>query len=90
VGGGIRLARPAQEISVGEVVRVLEGNEELIQCVGKAGPCQLLPDCGLKHHLGLAEKAFYNHLNNITLADCLKGASKSSVTLIGRRQRASA
>ena len=33
-GGGYRLARPASEISVGEVLRVLEGNLDAVTCPG--------------------------------------------------------
>lgn len=34
--GGYRLAKPAQEISVGDVLRALEGNLEAIDCGGNA------------------------------------------------------
>lgn len=33
-GGGYRLARPASEISVGEVLRALEGNLDAVTCPG--------------------------------------------------------
>ena len=33
-GGGYRLGRPAEEISVGDVLRVLEGSLEAAQCSG--------------------------------------------------------
>ncbi len=33
-GGGYRLARPAEEISVGEVLRALEGNLDAVTCPG--------------------------------------------------------
>ena len=45
--GGFRLARPAQEITVGEVVLALEGVEAMGRCVmgfsncGKENPCPL-------------------------------------------------
>ena len=39
VGGGYRLARPAGEISVGEVLRALEGNLDAVTCPGtEEGP----------------------------------------------------
>lgn len=38
-GGGYRLARPASEISVGEVLRALEGNLDAVTCPGtEEGP----------------------------------------------------
>lgn len=33
-GGGYRLARPAGEISVGDILRALEGNLEAVECDG--------------------------------------------------------
>ena len=33
-GGGYRLARPAQEISVGDILRALEGSLEAVTCPG--------------------------------------------------------
>lgn len=39
--GGYRLARPAGEISVGDVLRALEGNLDAVQCPGLTeGGCQ--------------------------------------------------
>ena len=35
VQGGYVLSRPPQEITVGEVLRVLEGNTDLVDCVGQ-------------------------------------------------------
>ena len=35
-GGGYRLGKPAQEISVGEILRILEGGLEAVKCPGNA------------------------------------------------------
>lgn len=35
--GGYRLGRPAQEISVGDILRVLEGGLEAVECPGNEG-----------------------------------------------------
>jgi len=71
VGGGIRLAKSPEEIFIGDVVRLLEGSGEMVNCIGKSGPCILLPGCTLKFHLRKAEAAFYEYLNDVTLAKCL-------------------
>jgi Rrf2 family nitric oxide-sensitive transcriptional repressor len=71
VGGGIQLAKPADEIRIGEVIEQLEGRGSIVQCVGKGGPCNLLPNCILKFHLNQAEEAFYQYLKGLTLAQCL-------------------
>ncbi len=44
--GGYRLGRPAEEISVGDILRVLEGGLEAVKCVGenREGTCQTPQD----------------------------------------------
>lgn len=44
-GGGIRLARPASEISVLDVVRVFEGGIVLNRCVPEPQECPLMESC---------------------------------------------
>src|SRR4029453_19591407 len=51
VGGGFMLARPAQSITIGEVVRALEG-PPLAECFrGDGGNCVLNPRCRLREKL---------------------------------------
>ncbi|MDA0832797.1 MAG: Rrf2 family transcriptional regulator [Planctomycetota bacterium] len=71
VGGGIELARPAAEISVGEVIRQFEGNMHLLECVGTENVCVIQPFCKLKTVLSEAERIQQEYLNNVTLADIL-------------------
>ena len=57
-GGGFRLARPAQAITIGEVVRALELREPLVECFrADGGGCVLTPRCRLKGHLAAARDA---------------------------------
>jgi len=70
-GGGFGLARPAQSISIGEVVRALEGESALVECFRQdGGDCALTPRCRLKARLAAAREAFMRELDNTTLADC--------------------
>jgi Rrf2 family nitric oxide-sensitive transcriptional repressor len=69
--GGVRLARPAREIRVGDVVRRLEGEQPLIVCQSAAGvPCRLKVGCRLPRMLCQAEASFLAELDRHTLADC--------------------
>ena len=69
-GGGMRLARPASEISVGEVLRHTEAGSDLVECANrKTNTCVIAPACGLKHVLFEALEAFYVRLDKVTLAD---------------------
>ena len=68
--GGIRLAKPAETITLGDVVRATEGNFNLTDCFGpEAHDCPLGANCGLAHALGSALKAFFAVLDRITIAD---------------------
>lgn len=63
--GGVGLARPAEEIGVGEVVRALEKGLRLADCA----TCALRTDCALSGVLAEALEAFLGVLDRYTLAD---------------------
>jgi len=70
-GGGFSLARSAQSISLGEVVRALEGGSALVECFREdGGACALTPRCRLKARLAAARESFMRELDKTTLADC--------------------
>lgn len=69
--GGAMLARPAQQIGLGDVVRVLERDQALVECFRPdGGDCAITPQCRLKAYLHAAEAAFLARLDSHTLADC--------------------
>lgn len=70
--GGVRLAKPADEINVGDVVRQTEEGFELVEC----GTCVIAPACGLTGALDEALAAFMAVLDRYTLSDLLKKRSK--------------
>jgi Rrf2 family nitric oxide-sensitive transcriptional repressor len=70
--GGIRLAKSADQINVGDVVRQTEEGFELVEC----GTCVIAPACGLTGALDEALAAFMAVLDHYTLSDLLKKRSK--------------
>lgn len=68
--GGLRLAQPASAIRMGDVVRALEDDTRLVECLGD-GPttCILSGACLLTHSMSRAMEAFFASLNEVTLAD---------------------
>jgi len=68
--GGIRLARPADQICLSEVVRATEDSFALAECFesGEVG-CPLVSSCGLNQALAEALAAFFAVLDRYTLAD---------------------
>lgn len=68
--GGVRLARPAAEIIVGEVVRGTEDNLNLVECFDPVNnQCPIAPACALAPALDEALSAFFKVLDRYTLAD---------------------
>lgn len=68
--GGAQLARPAAEIRLGDVVRLLEAGNALVECFAEGGACRITPQCRLKGFLQEGEQAFLMALDARTLADC--------------------
>lgn len=70
--GGVMLARPAAEIRIGAFIRAHERDQCLVECFrADGGACTLLPQCRLRGMLAGATDAFYRHLDQFTLAECL-------------------
>lgn len=65
--GGVRLARPADQINLGEFVRHTEAGFDLVDCQG----CLIAPACGLPGILAEATRAFLGVLDRYTVADLL-------------------
>lgn len=69
-GGGFRLARPADRITVGEVVRLTEGAAGLVECfTPDTNTCPLIGICHLSRKLDEAVRAFFAVLDGVTIAD---------------------
>jgi Rrf2 family nitric oxide-sensitive transcriptional repressor len=68
--GGIRLARPAEQIRIGAVVREVEGHMAVMECRGTE-PCAIAGVCVLERALWEGLAAFLAVLDKYTLADLL-------------------
>lgn len=69
IGGGIKLARPPEEIRIGEVIEAFEGNMHLLDCVSTEEVCAIQSFCKLKGVLAEAERVQMEYLNSVTLAE---------------------
>ena len=81
-GGGMRLAKAPSEYRLGDLVRTLERTSELIDCA--TPPCVLRGQCSLKSLLSKAEDAFYATLDQFSLADAVKGKTRSAIIQLHR------
>jgi len=75
VGGGYHLARPARDITLGQIVRVLDGPLAPVKCVSQMAyePCGC-PDeqtCGLRLVMGDVRNAIADILDRTSLQDVM-------------------
>jgi Rrf2 family nitric oxide-sensitive transcriptional repressor len=69
-GGGVRLARPMEAISLAEVIRTTEPDMAIVACLKPINAsCTINPSCVLKRALQRAQDAFMEVLEGYTLAD---------------------
>ena len=72
--GGLRLARPAAQISMGAVFRVFESGMPFAECFApETNTCPLPEACRLRGYVSRAVEAFYHELDMVTLEDLTKG-----------------
>jgi Rrf2 family nitric oxide-sensitive transcriptional repressor len=68
--GGFRLARPAHQIVVGDVVRITEGPLDVVECFNPdKNTCPLIGICILSKKVQEATAAFMAVLDDLTIAD---------------------
>ena len=70
--GGHMLARPPEEITVGQIVKALESGIELAGCIENHGECERSGSCLTRGIWEDASKAMYDKLNSITLSKMLE------------------
>ena len=70
--GGHILARPPEEISIGQIVTALEGGTELIGCIGNPDECGRSDSCLTRCIWRDVSKAIYDQLHSITLSTILE------------------
>lgn len=75
-GGGIALARAADEIVIADVVRDMEDDLNLVECFCEEGSCIIKPVCELKAALSKALSAYLDTLEHYTLMDLLQPRAK--------------
>ena len=71
--GGHLLAKKAEEISLGQIVRLFEGQSELVECISKPELCKMSDDCQVRLAWKDATRVLYEKLDSTTIADLLDG-----------------
>ena len=89
-GGGMRLALPAEEIGVGDVVRRFENLEGFAGCFAAGTGCAISGICALKPALNGALEAFLTHLDGFRLSDLVPNPAALVQRLEAMAERAEA
>lgn len=70
--GGVRLSRPANEITIGQVAQKLEHDDLFVECFNtKTNTCPISGACKLTSVFRAGIDAFFEELNKVTLADAV-------------------
>jgi Rrf2 family iron-sulfur cluster assembly transcriptional regulator len=69
--GGHMLAKPPDEISIGDIVKALEGGINLTGCIQNPHICDRSKGCPTREIWSMATDAVYGKLNQLTLSDII-------------------
>ena len=69
--GGLCLSHSPDLINLGCVIKAIEPDFALVECMGKNNACKLTGKCALTCILRGARNAFFHHLDCYTLADVI-------------------
>jgi Rrf2 family protein len=91
-GGGYALARPADQVSFGEIVRIMDGPLAPVPCVSVTAyrACEECPSeaaCEIRAVMKRVRDAISEVLDATTLADALKGAGSAAPERVARQPR---
>jgi len=81
--GGHSLARPPEEITLGEIVALLEEGSSLAQCSEHADVCSRSGACLTRLVWQEAAQALFDKLSSITLADLAQRAGSAGPAVQG-------
>jgi Rrf2 family protein len=94
-GGGYRLARPADEVKIGSVIRAIDGPLAPIACASRTayqpcGDCRDVKSCTVRLMMTRVRDAMSDVLDRVTLADMVAMGRRGSVVKLALRQKAHA
>lgn len=67
--GGHLLNRSPELITIGQLVRLFEGQTDLVACVSAPNKCQMAEECRVRTVWIEATEAMYEKLDSVTIAD---------------------
>lgn len=77
--GGHLLAKDPAQISLGQIVRLLEGQTDLVACVSSPEKCDMAAECLVRNAWQDATSVLYEKLDNISIADLIQSNGKNNL-----------
>jgi Rrf2 family protein len=74
--GGHLLSKAPEEITMGQIVRLFEGQTDLVACVSSPQQCARTAHCGVRDIWMEATNAVFEKLDGITIADLVGSEEK--------------
>jgi len=71
--GGHLLSEKPENITLGQVVRLFEGQAELVECISYPEKCPMSDDCQVRLAWRDATRVLYQKLDATTIADLMDG-----------------
>ncbi|MDH4121867.1 MAG: Rrf2 family transcriptional regulator [Deltaproteobacteria bacterium] len=71
--GGYQLGRPAEQITLSQIVEALEGPVNLVDCVGTGTGCDLTLSCPTMKPMRVVQRRFQLFMDTLTLAEIIFG-----------------
>ncbi len=65
--GGARITETGLNITVGELLRSLDDQQDIVECVSGDHTCPLIAGCTLRGALNRAREAFYGELDHLSV-----------------------
>ncbi|MBW1763383.1 MAG: Rrf2 family transcriptional regulator [Deltaproteobacteria bacterium] len=73
--GGHIIAKDPGKITLGEIVRLLEGQKDLVECISLPESCDMSDECRIRLAWKEAADALFKKLDNITIKKILNNKS---------------
>jgi len=70
--GGHLLAKNPKNITLGQIVRLFEGQTELVECISNPEQCNMSDDCQVRLAWKEATRVLYEKLDSTTIADLMQ------------------
>ncbi len=70
--GGHMLAKNPKNITLGQIVRLFEGQAELVECISNPEQCNMSDDCQVRLAWKEATRVLYEKLDSTTISDLMQ------------------